>query len=112
MTDPTPEPGEKPGPTIQITELNKRDEYVDIYNAGDQAKDLTGWKLVSERGDQTCQLGGVINPGETLRIWAMAEDADQGGYNCAFDTNIWNNSKSDPAALYDAAGRLVDRFED
>lgn len=42
----------------------------------------------------------------------MAEDADEGGYNCGFGTNIWNNSKSDPAALYDAAGQLVDRLED
>jgi len=45
-----------------------------------------------------------------LRIWAMAEDAGQGGYNCGFGTNIWNNSKSDPAVRYDAVGHEVDRW--
>jgi hypothetical protein len=55
-------------------------------------------------------LDGVLNPGATLRVWAMAEDAGQGGYNCGFGTNIWNNSESDPAALYDASGQLVDRY--
>ena len=30
-------------------------------------------------------------------------------FYCQFGTNIWNNSERDPAALYDAAGNLVDR---
>ena len=80
---------------------------MDIRNSGDQAQDLSGWVLVSEKGDQRCTLGGIINPGETLRIWARAEDAGQGGYNCGFGGNIWNNSESDPAALYNAAGELM-----
>jgi len=27
---------------------------------------------------------------------------DRGGYNCGFGSNIWNNSESDPAVLYDS----------
>jgi hypothetical protein len=94
---------------VVIVAVDKRAEYVDIQNIGGAPQDLTGWLLVSEKGDQKCPLGGVIQAGETLRIWAMAEDADKGGFNCGFDTNIWNNSESDPAVLYDAAGREVDR---
>jgi hypothetical protein len=94
---------------VVIVAVDKRAEYVDIQNIGGAPQDLTGWLLLSERGEQRCPLGGIIQPGETLRIWAMSEDANQGGFNCGFDANIWNNSKSDPAVLYDATGREVDR---
>ena len=104
-----PPPTQSPQPTgLSIIAVDKRAEYVDIHNGGDQAQDLSGWVLVSVRGNQTCTLGEVLGPGETLRIWA--QDNGQGGYNCGFDTNIWNNSESDPAELYDAGGQLVDSY--
>jgi len=102
-----------PAPTgalIHIVAVDKHAEFVDMRNDGDQALDLGGWVLVSEKGDQRCTLGGVLNPGEVLRVWAMAEDAGQGGYNCGFDSSVWNNSEPDPAALYDNAGQLVARY--
>jgi len=97
------------GAIVQIIAVDKRAEYVDICNSGDQPQDLSGWVLLSERGGQACGLGGVIDAGQTLRIWAMTKDADKGGYNCGFGTNIWNNSKSDPAVLFNAAGQEVSR---
>lgn len=98
-------------PVIRIVAVDKRAEYVDIQNSGGRAQDLTGWELVSEKGDQHCRIERlVLEPGATVRVWARAEDQAQGGYNCGFGTNIWNNSESDPAALYDAAGQLVDRY--
>jgi len=39
----------------------------------------------------------------------MVEDAGQGGYNCGFGSNIWNNDERDPAILFDASGSEVDR---
>lgn len=39
----------------------------------------------------------------------MAEDANQGGFNCGNGGNIWNNDESDPAVLYNAAGAEIDR---
>lgn len=103
---PAPPPGEA---QVVIVAVNKEDEYVDIQNIGGAPQDLTGWLLFSERGPQDCPLGGVIQPGETLRIWAMSEDKDKGGYNCGHDGPIWRNDKSDPAVLYDATGQEVDR---
>ena len=102
-----------PAPTgamIRIIAVDRRAEFVDLRNDGDQAQDLGGWVLVSEKGNQRCTLGGVLNPGEVLRVWAQAEDAGQGGYNCGFGSSIWNNSEPDPAALYDNAGQLVARY--
>ena len=97
------------GPVIEIVSFDRRAEYVDIKNAGGQAQSLVGWVLLSEKGGQTCPLGGVIEPGQALRIWALAEDRDQGGLNCGFGSNIWNNSERDMAVLINNAGQEVDR---
>ena len=101
---PTPAPAK-----VVITAVNKEAEYVDIKNVGGQPQDLAGWALVSERGNQACTLGGVLGPGQTLRIWALAKDAGRGGFNCGFGKNIWNNSEHDPAVLYNAQGMEIDR---
>ncbi|MBP9503434.1 MAG: lamin tail domain-containing protein [Candidatus Promineofilum sp.] len=90
--------------------MNKKAEYVDIQNNGGSEVNLSGWILRSEKGNQDCALGGVIGPGQVLRIWAMASDAGEGGYNCGFGTNIWNNSESDPAVLIDPSGAEVSRW--
>jgi len=98
------------GAIVRIVAVDKGTEYVDIRNDGDQSQDLGGWMLRSERGNQDCWLGGLLAPGQTLRIWALAKDAGQGGYNCGFGSNIWNNSESDPAVLFNAAGQEVSRY--
>lgn len=95
--------------SLVIIGVNKSDEYVDIRNDGGAAVDLSGWILRSEKGPQDCALGGSIGPGQVLRIWAMAEDAGQGGFNCGFGSNIWNNSESDPAVLINPSGQEVSR---
>jgi endonuclease YncB( thermonuclease family) len=101
---PTPEPS---AAQVVIVTVNKREEWVDILNVGNSSVDLTGWNLVSERGNQNCPLSGVISAGETLRIWAMT--AQGPGYSCGYSTNIWNNSEPDPAVLYNSQGVEVSR---
>ena len=98
------------GGQIVIIGVDKRAEYVDLQNVGGESQDLSGWVLVSEKGDQRCNLGGVVEANAVLRVWALTSDADQGGYNCGFGSNIWNNSDPDPAVLYDNAGNLVHRY--
>jgi endonuclease YncB( thermonuclease family) len=94
-------------PQIIIVTVNKREEWVDIQNVGASDVDLAGWNLVSERGNQDCRLSGVITMGEKLRIWAMATQGS--GFSCGYNTNIWNNSETDPAVLYNAQGVEVSR---
>ncbi|MFZ1398987.1 MAG: lamin tail domain-containing protein [Candidatus Promineifilaceae bacterium] len=101
---PAPQPGE-----VVIIGVNKQDEFVDLQNIGSSPVDLAGWRLVSEKGNQECPLSGVIQPNATLRVWAKAEDSANGGFNCGFGSNIWNNSDSDPAVLYNASGVEVSR---
>jgi hypothetical protein len=103
---PEPQPAEA---RLVIARVEKQMEFVDIQNIGGAPQDLTGWLLRSEKGSQDCPLGGTIQPGETLSVWAQTKDGDKGGFNCGFDGPIWNNDESDPAVLFDAAGREVDR---
>lgn len=111
---PTLAPTDTPEPQLAearlvIARVEKQMEFVDIQNIGGAPQDLTGWLLRSEKGSQDCPLGGTIQPGETLSVWAQTKDGDKGGFNCGFDGPIWNNDESDPAVLFDAADREVDR---
>jgi hypothetical protein len=94
---------------LVIIGVNKRDEYVDIRNDGGEIS-LNGWMLRSEKGSQDCYLSGVIGAGQVLRIWAMASDVSNGGFNCGFGSNIWNNSEPDAALLISPDGAIVFRW--
>lgn len=116
---PTAAPTQPPQPTatlpaapgaLAIIGVDKRAEVVTIRNNGGTEVNLAGWVLRSEKGSQDCGLGGVIGPGQTLQIWAMAENAGNGGYNCGFGSNIWNNDDPDAALLIDPAGVVVSRW--
>ena len=93
---------------IRINIVDKEAEYVDLENIGNQPQDLTGWSLVSEKGNQACSLNGVITSGEILRVWANNPNGE--GYNCNFGAAIWNNSELDPAVLYNNQGQEVARY--
>lgn len=101
-----PSAGGGTGGGVIITSVNKSAEYVDIQNTSSSQVNLAGWKLVSEKGNQSCTLNGTINPNDTLRIFAAS---GQAGFNCNFSKAIWNNSEPDPAVLYNAQGVEVDR---
>lgn len=96
------------GPKVIIVFVNYIDEYVNLKNIGNQPQDLTGWLLVSERGNQTCSLSGVIQPDEILTIYAQS---GPDGISCGYIGYIWNNDEPDPAVLYNAQGQEVDRRE-
>ena len=95
------------GGALIIVSVNKSAEYVDIQNVGGELVFLDGWVLVSERDNQTCGLGGLIKPGDTLRIWAGSGSP---GFSCGYSGNIWNNNELDPAVLYNAQGQEVSRY--
>ena len=95
------------GAFVTIFVVNKDTEYVDLKNMGNQPQDLAGWRLVSEKGNQSCNLSGVVQPNAILRVWSNNPNGE--GFNCNFGNNIWNNSEPDPAVLYNAQGIEVAR---
>lgn len=96
------------GPFVIIEQVNYLAEYVDLRNIGSEPQDLSGWKIVSEKGNQICRLAGVINSGSSLRVWT--NNPDDEGYNCNYGGNIWNNDELDYGVLYNAQGKEVSRY--
>ena len=92
--------------SVLIITVNKPTEYVDIQNFNNAPVDLNGWRLVSETGNQSCPLRGVLQPNEVLRVWARKGDP---GLSCGFSFNIWNDNQADPAVLYNAQGEEISR---
>lgn len=105
-TQPLP-PTRGRGATIRIVDVDKLAEYADIENRTNQPIDLLGWRLVSEVGDQSCELSGTLLPNRVLRIWAQQGDP---GFDCHFAFNIWRDNEPDPAVLYNPQGEVVSRF--
>jgi hypothetical protein len=78
-----------PNTPIAITTVNKVGETVTIHNVSAGTIDLGGWWICSMLGYQLhAVLSGTIAPGQSLVIPSQA------------GVPIWNNTTTDPAALY------------
>ncbi len=95
---------------IQSVDLSG--EVVTILNRGKTPIDISGWELVSVAGDQrfTFPNGTKLAAGGSLQVRSGEQAKSEPGAIVWTKSNIWNNS-GDPAVLYDAEQRLVDRFD-
>lgn len=97
-----------PTPRVIIAELDKVEEIVTLKNNSDMPINLEGWKLLSVTGSQEYIFPEyVLKPGSTVTI----SSGDNEGDLHWGSQNIWNNSKSDPAILYDKGGAEVSKFD-
>lgn len=96
---------------VKISKIDLRNEVVIIKNNESTAVDLSGWKLVSEVGNQEFLFpsGTIIQPGETLEVHS-GKDAKEGPNKLIWGKeNIWNNS-GDPGHLVDKTGKIVSSY--
>lgn len=106
----TPRPTTAVVGTVQIVSVDKADELIIIKNMTNAAINLNGWYLVSEAGNQRCDLRGSI-PANAQ--WKVRTRAGTGGdINCGFSAPILNNSTSDPTSLYNSKGELISHYND
>ncbi|GAB6152160.1 hypothetical protein JCM17380_09100 [Desulfosporosinus burensis] len=98
--------------SLMISTIDLRGEVVTLINSNDKALNLTGWKLVSEAGNQTFIFpsGTILPGGGTLKVVSGKNAQAQAGTNVLVwtESNIWNN-ESDPGLLYNAQEQLVSR---
>ena len=94
---------------IEIANIDKKDELVTIKNTSSFTINLKGWKLISLRGNQefifpeyNLESGGIL----TITSGDLEGDLIWGS------RNIWNNTESDPAELYDNNGNLIFTYDD
>lgn len=96
--------------SVIISKLDKKAEYVTITNNGSSSVNLMGWRILSVTGDQTFTFPDyVLNPGKSVKVGGFGASCD---FTWEVGRGIWNNSKSDPAELYNSNGKLVYRFND
>lgn len=89
------------------------DEYVEFRNESNEVIDLTGWVLVSVRGNQTYSFpaGSLVQPGQACRVYTDEIHPEWCGFNFAYhDSAIWYNG-GEAAELRDQSGAIVARWE-
>jgi hypothetical protein len=96
-------------PPVGIVTVNQDEQYVEIRNDGGGAQDLGGWSLSLCR-QMTCYLTGTIQPGQTLRVWTLAEDVSQEGQNCGLDRPFWGRKEPKRILLINDAGEVLDEY--
>jgi plastocyanin len=95
-----PNPSAAPNYPVRIVDIDKAAETVTLRNVTVvDSIDLTSWQMCSITGNQHHPISGTLAPGETKTF------PNNGG-------PIWNNSASDPGALYNENGQLVSYFPD
>ena len=96
---------------IRIKDLDKVAEYIIIENTGSSDMNLSGWKIVSELGPQTYEFSDFILKANSQVMLGGYKSIDIVDLVWQEGQGIWNNKKSDPAALYDNMGTLISRLE-
>ena len=93
----------------EISALDKVAEVVTVTGAGD----LTGFYLISVRGNQRYDFpGGFVLSGSVDVESAVAEFPDTSSRLWWTVRNVWNNTSDDDAELYDCTGTRVSFWDD
>lgn len=93
------DPARAPNYPIVIADIDKSSELVVLQNISNLPISLSGWRMCSVAGGQTHEISGVLLAGEVRSFFNV------GG-------PIWNNSSSDPGALWNPSGQLVSYWPD
>lgn len=97
---------------IIIESVDLVDEIVVIKNNGKKEINLTGWKLLSIKGEQEFIFpeGTKLIPGDYIKIVSGAKAVANDDKTIVWTKSyIWNNS-GDPAELYDSNNNLVSGY--
>lgn len=97
-----------PKPKVVISDLDKVGETVTIQNDSSTDINLEGWRILSVRGNQEYILPNYILKANEIVV--VTSGAKKGNLTWGSE-NIWNNSESDPAVLYDKEGNEIFRFD-
>lgn len=97
---------------ITIIALDKKAESIIIQNNSVDTIDLSGWTVVSVKGNQTFVFptGTTIAKGQSLKL--TSGDAFGTGDFDISNFTIWNNSEQDDAELLDTSGNRIDYWTD
>ena len=115
QTEPSPEDNSEAPPAapvsaearLVIANMDRTAEYVDLKNIGGAPQDISGWQLFSEAGGEECQLQGVIEAGQTLRVWSSTAELNNTNFSCNLPEGMWDDETEDAAILYNDVGDVI-----
>ena len=119
---PVPADGGAPSSAkVVVTELmpnpqavaDAQGEWLELYNAGTSAVDLSGWRLADASGNShTIAASLSLAAGQYLVLGNNTDQATNGGVPVAYSYGSWNLANSaDEVLLYDATGALADQVK-
>jgi len=98
---------------IEIAHIDKGDEIVTIVNHSSEVINMTGWELVSVKGNQVYEFptGYLIQEGQTIQVVSGRKIEGNGDTILKWTgAYIWHNEDPDPGKLYDSEGNLVSEY--
>ncbi|MCM3784958.1 stalk domain-containing protein [Neobacillus mesonae] len=97
---------------LVIEKVDYANEIVTIKNKDSKTINLTGWKLVSVKGNQVYNFpdGYTLAPGKTVYVTSGKNAKEAAGYLKWTTANVHNNDENDPAKLYDMNGKLISSY--
>ena len=103
------EASDSSGLIISLVDLH--DELVIIKNTGKTAMDISGWRLLSVKGNQDFYFPSrtVLEPGNIIKVDTGPGTKDGPGVLKWTGRYIWNND-GDPAELYSETGMLISSY--
>jgi endonuclease YncB( thermonuclease family) len=84
-------------------EENLNGEWVELYNDGDSAIDLTGWDIRDDSSSNRFSLGGRLAPGDSVIVRTGSGQSGGGDYYLGSDSPVWSN-RTDTVLVIDPAG--------
>ncbi len=97
---------------IYISSLDKVNEFITITNRSDKAIDLTGFTILSVRGNQSFTFPSyTLKPNSSVKVGDSGRNTDI-TFHWLDQKGTWNNQEYDPAKLFDSNGNLVSLFDD
>ncbi len=97
---------------VSILSLDKKAEVITIKNNSSVPVDLTGWVIVSVKGDQRFTFPSfTLEPNATVKVGDSKSNTGI-TFHWLEGKGTWNNSESDPAKLYDSKGNLISVYND
>ncbi len=95
---------------VKIIALDKKAEVITIKNNSSTPVDLTGFVIVSVRGDQRFTFPSfTLQPDASVRVGDSATNKNI-DFHWLDGNGTWNNSDMDPAELYDSNGNLISTY--
>ena len=86
---------------VEDPDFNQSSDWVELFNAGSDAVDVSGWHLTDNANDTTkwtFPAGTVLEPGAFVVVWCDGENSGSEGLHAGFKLS----SQGEEVALYQA----------